>query len=68
MITIGNIKFYTVYEIAEILQINSTTVRSYIKQGKLKAQRIGRPFLISEIALEEFLNPSTISVKEIEAK
>lgn len=55
MIVIGNIKFFTVYEIAELLRINATTVRTYIKQGKLKAQRIGKPFLISETSLQEFL-------------
>lgn len=57
MITIQNIKFYTVDEVAAMLQITPFTVRIYIKQGKIRAQRIGRPFLIPEQAINEFLNP-----------
>jgi excisionase family DNA binding protein len=53
---IENIKFYTVQEIAQALQVTPQTVRAYIKQGKIRAQRIGRPLLITEISLKEFLN------------
>ena len=53
---IENIKFYTVQEIAQALQVTPQTVRAYIKQGKIRAQRIGRPLLITETSLKEFLN------------
>ena len=53
---IENIKFYTVQEIASILQVTPQTVRAYIKQAKIRAQRIGRPLLITESSLKEFLN------------
>lgn len=53
---IENIKFYTVQEIAQALQVTPQTVRAYIKQGKIKAQRIGRPLLITESSLKDFLN------------
>ena len=52
---IEGIKFYTIPEIAEILNVTPQTVRAYIKQGKLKGQRIGRPILITENNLKEFL-------------
>ena len=52
---IEGIKFYTVPEVAEVLQVTPQTVRAYIKQGKLKGQRIGRPILITENNLKEFL-------------
>lgn len=52
---IENIKFYTVQEIASILQVTPQTVRAYIKQAKIRAQRIGRPLLITESSLKEFL-------------
>ena len=45
---IEGIKFYTVPEVAEVLQVTPQTVRAYIKQGRLKGQRIGRPILITE--------------------
>ena len=58
MIKIQNTKFYTVLEIAKELNITPITVRNYIKQGKLKGQRIGRPYLVSEYDLKEFLTGS----------
>ena len=52
---IQGIKFYTVQEAAKALQVTAQTIRAWIKQGKLKSQRIGRPILITESNLEEFL-------------
>jgi excisionase family DNA binding protein len=52
---IEGIKFYTIPETAEALNVTPQTVRAYIKQGKLKGQRIGRPILITENNLREFL-------------
>ncbi len=52
---IEGIKFYTIQETAEVLNVTPQTVRAYIKQGKLKGQRIGRPILITENNLKEFL-------------
>ena len=49
------IKFYTIPDTAEALNVTPQTVRAYIKQGKLKGQRIGRPILITENNLKEFL-------------
>jgi excisionase family DNA binding protein len=53
---IEGIKFYTIQETASALRITPQTVRAYIKQGKIKSQRIGRPILITESNLKEFLN------------
>ena len=55
---IEGIKFYTIPEAAKALQVTPQTVRAYIKQGKLKGQRIGRPILITENNLKEFLQTS----------
>lgn len=52
---IEGIKLFTVTEAADTLGITPQTVRAYIKQGKLKGQRIGRPILITENNLKEFL-------------
>jgi excisionase family DNA binding protein len=58
MIVIENVKFYTTSEIAKALNVTPQTVRLYIKQGRLKSQRIGRPVLISEKQLREFIEPT----------
>jgi excisionase family DNA binding protein len=51
--TIEGIKFYTIPETA--LQVTPQTIRAWIKQGRIKSQRIGRPILITESNLREFL-------------
>jgi excisionase family DNA binding protein len=55
---IENIKFYTIQETAEALKVTPQTIRAWIKQGKIKSQRIGRPILITENNLKEFLKES----------
>lgn len=52
---IEGIKFYTIPETARALRVTPQTIRAYIKQGKIKSQRIGRPILITENNLKEFL-------------
>jgi excisionase family DNA binding protein len=53
----GN-KFYTIPQTAKALRVSSQTIRAWIKQGKIKSQRIGRLILITERNLKEFLQPS----------
>lgn len=48
-------EYFTVAEVAEILKLNPETVRNYIRQGRLKASKIGREYRISEKRLQEFL-------------
>ncbi|MBL0258534.1 MAG: helix-turn-helix domain-containing protein [Bacteroidetes bacterium] len=45
---IEGIKFYRIPEVAKALRVTPQTVRTYIKQGRIKSQRIGRPILITE--------------------
>lgn len=52
---IEGIKFYTIPETAQALRVTPQTIRAWIKQGKLKGQRIGRPILITENNLKDFL-------------
>jgi len=52
---IEGIKFYTIPETAKALQVTPQTIRAWIKQGRIKSQRIGRPILITESNLKEFL-------------
>lgn len=52
---IEGITFYTIPETASALKVTPQTVRTWIKQGRIKSQRIGRPILITENNLKEFL-------------
>jgi excisionase family DNA binding protein len=53
---ITGITFYTVQETAKELRVSTQSVRNYIKQGKLKARRVGKFIMITEIDIRKFLN------------
>lgn len=49
------LRAFSVEEVAERLGLHHTTVRKMIKDGRLKAKKIGRKWIIPVAALEEFL-------------
>ena len=55
MLQVGTEKAYNVQEVAQLLKVTPATVRSYIKQGKIKAQRVGRAIHVTEGNLQDFL-------------
>ena len=52
----SEIKVYTLEEIAELLHITRRTLYSYVKEGKLKAVKVGKYWRVTEKNLEEFLS------------
>lgn len=48
-------KYYTTDEVAAITRVTKETVREWIKDGKLKAIKRGRSYLIPEADLKTFL-------------
>lgn len=50
-----NEKFYTVQEVADLLQVHWQSVLNYIKNGKLKALKLGKGYRISQGSLDEFI-------------
>jgi len=52
-------KFYTVAEVAEILQVHWQSVLNYIKSGKLKAVKLGKGYRISDTALSKFISDNS---------
>lgn len=46
--------FYTVEQVAELLQVHWQTVLNYIKGGKLEAVKLGRGYRIPQEALDKF--------------
>lgn len=55
----ADIKVYTLEEIAELLHITRRTLYSYVKEGKLKAVKVGKYWRVTEKNLEEFLSTGT---------
>ena len=51
---------YTVDDIMDILNVKRKTVHDWIKQGKMKAVRIGRQLRIPKEYYDEFMNKNMI--------
>jgi excisionase family DNA binding protein len=51
----GDIKAYDVYEIAKLFDVTPQSVRKYLKQGKIKANKFGTKWYITEEAMRDFL-------------
>jgi excisionase family DNA binding protein len=49
-------KFLRVADILEVLPVSDETVRNWIRQGKLKARKIGRDYFIDPDDFQAFLN------------
>ena len=50
------IKVYTLEELAEILHVTRRTLYTYIKEGKLKAVKMGKYWRVREDQLRDFLS------------
>lgn len=49
-------KLYTLTELEGILGVTHRTLLEYVKQGKLKARKIGGKWKVTEANLKEFIN------------
>ncbi|HWD29655.1 MAG TPA: helix-turn-helix domain-containing protein [Rhizomicrobium sp.] len=49
--------FYTIEQVAEQLNLHVKTVRNYVRDGKLKATRIGKSYRIARGDLEALAGP-----------
>ncbi len=52
---IGNIKMYNTKEVSELLGLSELSVRKYLREGKIKAKKIGAKWYISNQELKEYL-------------
>jgi len=48
-------QFYSVEQVADLLGLHVKTVRNYVRDGRLKAVRVGKQYRISREDLEGFL-------------
>lgn len=51
----SEIKVYTVPELAKLFKLSPQSVRKYLKEGRIKGQKVGVKWLVSEEAIREFL-------------
>lgn len=55
-IELGNIRLFSVNEISQMLNVTPITLRTYIKNGKLTAQKVGVKWYVTEESLRDFFN------------
>lgn len=55
----ADIRVYTLDEVADILTLTKRTLYNYIKEGKLKAVKMGKYWRVSEANLAEFVETGT---------
>ena len=53
------IKVYTLEEVASILHVTKRTLYRYLKEGSLKAVRVGKYWRVSHENLQEFIKKGT---------
>ena len=58
------IKVYNVAELSDILRLTPQSVRRFIKEGRIRAQKVGTRWLVTEEALRLFLEGGTLPTEE----
>jgi excisionase family DNA binding protein len=53
-IQIGQLTLYDLEELSEKLQVNVRSLRRWIREGKIKAKKVGVKYYITEQSLSEY--------------
>lgn len=53
-------KFYTIYQVADLLDMHHKTIRKFITEGKLRAAKAGKQWRISDSDLSAFMENSNV--------
>ena len=56
-------KFYTIDQIVEILGMHHKTIRKFITEGKLRANKVGKQWRISGHDLSLFMEDNNVNIK-----
>lgn len=57
-------KVYNLKELAELLKMNIRTLQKYVREGKLKASKVGTHYIITEDNLKKFLEAQEVKTEE----
>lgn len=58
-------KFYTINQVAEILDMHHKTIRNFITEGKLKACKVGKQWRILDNDLRSFMGKNEENTEQI---
>ena len=59
---------YTADQVAEILHLHPKTIRRFIRQGTLKARKVGKQWRITERELKDFIGDTNQSADESDSQ
>ena len=51
---------YNLKEVVKLLGLNIQTIRKFIKEGKLKASKIGTHYIVTDEAIKDFLKANEV--------
>jgi excisionase family DNA binding protein len=51
---LGDLTLYTVEELSKLLDIQETTIRKYLRDGKLRGRKLAARWYVSEESLAEY--------------
>ena len=57
-------KIYNLKEVVNLLGLNIQTIRQFIKEGRLKASKVGTHYMVTDEAIKEFLQANEVKPKE----
>lgn len=56
MITVDNVVYYDVKEVAQQLGRSEQAIRRFIRKGELKASKVGQSYYISQADINAYFN------------
>lgn len=56
---VGNLTLYSVDDLHEQLGLSKMTIRAYLREGKIRARKLGVKWYVTEEALREYFNESS---------
>ena len=65
MIKLKRVTAYTVPEVAKVMHLSEATIRRYIKDGTMKAQKVGGKWYITDENLEFVLHGDIDSLPSV---
>lgn len=65
---VGNLTLYSVDDLHEQLGLSKMTIRAYLREGKIRARKLGVKWYVTEEALREYFNEPTSSSSKTSKK
>jgi excisionase family DNA binding protein len=57
---IENKPYFTTSEVAKLLKVSRVTVFNYVKKGQIKADKVGKTFLISKVEVLRLIEEKSL--------